>query len=87
MPFQALETMMSVRRDASLSLLLSQSARWRDAVRHFDVWPGERVPICCYYNLRAAIQYMSEEDQHAKDEAMSADFDCLLYAYEAYRSK
>jgi len=52
-------------------------------------WHGEEeiqvLPICCFYNLRAARQRMQERNKLIIDEALSRDIDSLLRAEEKYR--
>lgn len=52
-------------------------------------WHGEAkapiMPICCFYNLRAAINRMQERNKLVVDEALSRDIDSLLGAEEEYR--
>ncbi|MCJ1389927.1 hypothetical protein MMC18_002784 [Xylographa bjoerkii] len=42
------------------------------------------VPICCFYNLRAARKHMQERNKLVIDEALSRDVDNLLHAEETY---
>ncbi|OKL56359.1 hypothetical protein UA08_08511 [Talaromyces atroroseus] len=35
-----------------------------DAIRNSDKSPGDNIPVCCYYNLQTAIQYMSEQKRY-----------------------
>ena len=43
------------------------------------------MPICRFYNLRAARKRMQERNKFVVDEALSRDIDCLLRAEEKYR--
>ena len=43
------------------------------------------MPICGFYNLRAARKRMQERNRLDSDEAMSRDIDVLLRAEERYR--
>ena len=51
-------------------------------------WHGEEnaqiLPICGFYNLRAARKRMQERTKTAVDEALSRDIDTLLRAEENY---
>ena len=52
-------------------------------------WHGEEkaqiMPICGFYNLRAARKRMQERNKLVIDEALSRDIDSLLRAEEIYR--
>jgi hypothetical protein len=57
-----------------------------DAICTSDKKPGDNFPVCCYYNLQAAIQYRSEQRKYVEDDtAISAELDCFLSADKAYR--
>ena len=51
-------------------------------------WHGEEnaqiLPICGFYNLRAARKRMQERNKTAVDEALSRDIDTILRAEEKY---
>lgn len=52
-------------------------------------WHGEEkapiMPICSFYNLRAARKRMQERNKLVVDEALSRDINSLLGAEEEYR--
>lgn len=52
-------------------------------------WQGEEeapiMPICSFYNLRAALKRMQERNNLVVDEALSRSIDSLLGAEEEYR--
>lgn len=52
-------------------------------------WNGEQkapmMPICSFYNLRAARERLQERNKLVVDEALSRDVDSLLGAEEKYR--
>ena len=43
------------------------------------------MPICCFYNLRAARKRIQERNKLVMDEALSRDIGSLLGAEEKYR--
>lgn len=57
-----------------------------DAVLHSDNKPKDTVPICCAYNLRAAIKYLSEQQKRDEVNAVYSDLDMLLHADKIYLS-
>lgn len=57
-----------------------------DAVLHSDKEPKDVVPICCAYNLREAIKYLSEQQKGGEVKAVYSDLDMLLHADRIYLS-
>ena len=53
---------------------------WHEEKRALQI-----MPICCFYNLRAARKHMQERTKLVVDEALSRDIDSLLRAEEKYR--
>lgn len=51
-------------------------------------WHGEEsapiIPICAFYNLRAARKHLQERNKLLMDEALSRSIDILLNAEEGY---
>jgi hypothetical protein len=45
------------------------------------------MPLCCYYNLRAARRHLQERNSFVGDEALCPDLDCLVQCEEIYRRK
>lgn len=43
------------------------------------------MPICCFYNLRAARERMQERRERVVDAGLSRDIECLLGAEDEYR--
>ena len=47
----------------------------------------ETLPICCYYNLRAAIKCLQERNKSIGSREVSRDIECLLQSQKIYSSK
>ncbi|RFU27772.1 hypothetical protein B7463_g8580, partial [Scytalidium lignicola] len=48
---------------------------------------ADASPICCYYNLCCALQYLQERQRSLGNETLSADVECLVSAQEAYHNR
>ena len=56
-----------------------------DAAQHHGLEKVDAMPICCYYNLRAAIVYLQERKQLMNDDTVSRKIDCLVQSEKSYR--
>lgn len=42
------------------------------------------MPLCCYYNLQAAIQWLQQREHNTSAEMQAYDLDCLLQSEKRY---
>jgi len=73
------------KREMSLSGLDMGCRMVLDVVHCYGEEKASTMPICSFYNLRAARQRMQERDRLVVDEALSRDLDSLLRAEDEYR--
>lgn len=72
-------------RNASLAALDSVSNMVVDAAQWYGPDRGSIMPICCYYNVRSAIEYMQGRNQVCHDAHRMSRIDCLMDMEKKYR--
>lgn len=73
------------KRDMSWSGLDMVSRMVLDVAQLHGEEKAPTMPICCFYNLRAARKHIQQRNKLVGDDALSRDIDSLLGAEEEYR--
>lgn len=74
----------SQKHDAAISSLDMVCRMTLEHARYFVEGMREMVPLCSYYNIRAAKRHLQQRNQRQDSEGLSGDIDVLKRAEEIY---
>jgi hypothetical protein len=85
---EALETEVGYRTKQMSWVALDMVCQLVIDVAHYHLPDGiQTMPICCYYNLRAAIDYLQERNKSASSREISRNIEFLLHSEKIYIRK